>query len=78
MLNYGECKVKAEERAAAFNATIDKAYKIGSDYVFENSKEEYIGVLPLVVDTETGAIKGLWQYLLDKDMTMDDMTEIEF
>lgn len=78
MKSYEECRDIATERAEAFGASINKAYQLGNDYVFENADEEFIGVLPMVVSTETGDTSGLWQYLLDKDLTMDDMTEIDF
>ena len=77
MKTYEECKEIAIERAKAFNAQIDKAYKLGDSFVFDNSEEEYIGVLPMVVEAESGAIKGLWVYLNEKDLSMDDMTEID-
>lgn len=78
MKNYEECRDIAEKRAKAFGATTNKAYKLGNDYVFENADEEFIGVLPMVVSTETGDTSGLWQYLNANDMTMDDMQEIDY
>lgn len=78
MLDYRECKRIAQERAEAFNAEIDKAYKIGESYAFDSSKGEYVGILPMVVNTNSGETKGLWHYLNEVDLTMDDMQEIDF
>ena len=78
MLNYEESKAIAEERAKAFDAIVDKAFKLGDNYVFDSSKEEYAGVIPFVVDVNSGEIKDLWNYLNEADLTMDDMQEIEF
>lgn len=78
MLSYAECKEIAIKKAEDYNSTVDTAYKLGEDYVFSNSRESVIGILPVVVSTETGACKGLWPYLIDTDFTMDDMQEIEF
>lgn len=75
-MNYAECKEIAENKAKAFNATIDKAGKLGDDYVFDSS-EEYIGIFPVVVRSKGGKCTGLWQYLNENDMTMDDMQEVK-
>lgn len=78
MLEYQECKRIAQERAAAFGADIDKAYKLGGNYVFDSTQEEFAGIIPLVVDANSGEIQGLWHYLNEADLTMDDMQEIDF
>lgn len=78
MLSYEDCKKIAIKDAEGYNTTIDKAYTIGKDYAFENSKEELMGILPVVVLRETGDCTGLWAYLNKEDLTMDDMQEIEF
>ena len=78
MLGYEECKEIAQRRADEHKISIDKAYDIGNDYVFDNSADEAIGILPMVVNADNGEIKGLWLYLNDNDMTMDDMIEREF
>ncbi len=75
-MNYAECKEIAENKVKIFNATIGKAYKLGDDYVFDSS-EEYIGIFPVVVSSKDGKCTGLWQYLNENDMTMDDMQEVE-
>ena len=77
MKNYEECKEIALERAKDFNVTIDKAYKLGNGFVFDNSQEEFIGILPMVIDTSSGVAVDLWLYLNQTGLTMDDMTEIE-
>ena len=73
MLDYGKCKKIAENYAKNRGVKIDSASKIGEDYVFDNSKEKYIGILPFVVNAENGECGSLWHYLNNKDMTMDDM-----
>lgn len=78
MMNYEECKAIAENRAKSYDININAAYQLGENYVFDNTEEEYIGVLPMVVDVNTGEIKGLWRYLNEVNLTMDDMQEIEF
>lgn len=78
MMNYEECKAIAENRAKSYDINLNAAYQLGGNYVFDNTEEEYIGVLPMVVDVNTGEIKGLWRYLNEVNLTMDDMQEIEF
>ena len=78
MLNYKECKKIAIDHAKYFNATVDKAYRIGTDYAFDNSKEKFAGRIPFVVSAENGECVGLWSYLNDHDMSMDDMEEITY
>ena len=77
MLNYEECRERAINKANRYNTVIDKAYKLGESYVFDNSKEEFVGVLPVVVNPNNGEVSGLWNYLNEADLTMDDMQEIE-
>ena len=76
MMKYEECKKIAEEIADKYNVTIDKAYNIGNDFAFDTN-EEYEGVFPLVVCANDGFAMGIWQYVNDKDMSMDDMIERE-
>lgn len=78
MREYNECKEIALKKAEYHKITIDTAYKIGDDYAFDNSREEVIGILPFVVDADTGECVSLWYYLNDKDLTMDDMQDIDF
>lgn len=78
MKTYEECKEIAVERASAFDVAVDKAYKLGENYVFDSSTTQCVGVLPMVVDTENGNICGLWHYLNKAELSMDDMQEIEF
>lgn len=78
MLSYEDCKNIAKKDCDGFGATINKAFSIGKDYVFDNSEVEYMGILPIVVSSETGDCFGLWAYLNKEDLTMDDMQEIEF
>lgn len=77
MLTYSECKSIAQGKALTVNAIIDKAYSLGGNYVFD-TKEEYIGIFPIVVDTANGNIYRLWQFLNEYDMSMDDMQEVDF
>lgn len=76
MLEYKECKEIAEKRAEEYGSEIDAAYKIGNDYVFDNASGNWAGVFPFVVESETGNICGIWNYLVRTDKTMDDMQEI--
>ena len=78
MLPYQECKNIALESAKEYGISIDKAYSIGKDYVFEDSKEEHIGILPIVVSNKDGKCSGLWAYINRYNMSMDDMQEIDF
>lgn len=78
MFDYKKCKSIALGKAKDYNTTVDTAYKIGDDYVFENSKEEVLGVLPVVISSSNGACYSLWHYLNLKDKTMDDMEPIDF
>ena len=74
MLSYEECRKIAERKAAQYNVNISKAYTLGDAYVFETDVE-FTGAFPLVVD-KNGATYGLWHYLNEKDLTMDDMSEL--
>ena len=78
MLSYQQCKNIAVEALKEYGIEIDKAYSIGKDYVFEDSKEEHMGILPIVVSSKDGKCIGLWAYLNRYDMSMDDMRDIDF
>lgn len=78
MLSYEECKKTALKKAEECGIELDTAYSIGQDFVFESSKEEYIGILPVVVSSKDGQCMGLWPYLNQRDMSMDDMEKIDF
>lgn len=77
MISYEKSKQIAVDKAKQYNVVIDKAYKLKDAFVFENSKDDIVGVLPIVVDKE-GVCHGLWQYINDNNLTMDDMIECEF
>ena len=74
MLSFDECKAIAEEKAKEYGAEITAAYKIGNDFAFDTA-EKWVGVFPFTVDSETGEICGLWEYLCRTGKTMDDMQE---
>jgi len=76
MFSYEECKEIAQTRAEKYNVTINKAYSLGEDYVFD-SEVECDGIFPVVVKTEDGSCVGLWRYVNENDMSMDDMIERE-
>lgn len=80
MLSYEECKKAALKKAEECGIELDAAYSIGQDFVFvfESSKEEYISILPVVVSSKNGECMGLWPYLNQHDMSMDDMEKIDF
>ena len=78
MKSYQECREIAENRLNDSKIIINRAYRLGEDYVFDNKDEEYIGKLPVVVRSFNGDCWSLWQYLNEFDMYMDDMIEIEF
>lgn len=78
MAYYEEAKEAALSIASAYGIKLDKAYKLGDGYVFDSSTEEWVGIIPIAVDGKTGKTKSLWHYLNEKDLTMDDMEEIEF
>lgn len=75
MLNYTDCKKIADDRAQQYDITIDKAYRIGSDYAFD-ADVDAPGIIPLVVRTTDGECWGIWEYINHFNMTMDDMVEI--
>ena len=76
MMNYQECREIAENRLNDSNIIINRAYRLGEDFVFDNKDEEYIGKLPVVVRSINGECLPLWHYLNEFDMYMDDMIEI--
>lgn len=78
MLSYEECKKAAVKKAEEHGIELDTAYSIGQDFVFESSKEECIGILPVVVSRKDGQCMGLWPYLNQHDMSMDDMQKVDF
>ena len=77
MLTREECKAIALEKLDGYGIELDKVSTLKNAFVFENSKEEYMGILPIVVDTETGETSGLWHYLGKHDLTMDDIEEVQ-
>lgn len=78
MLSYEACKDIALKRAMDRGVVINKAYTLKGAFVFDDSTQEYAGVLPFVVDSLNGVCQGLWHYLNAKDLSMDDMVEREF
>lgn len=72
MLNYDNCKQIAIKKAESYGATLEKAYLINGDYAFD-TKEEFIGIFPVVIRKKNGDMFGLWEYLNKSDLTMDDM-----
>ena len=76
MKSFEECMEIARKKAEAVGVEITKAYSLGNGYVFDND-EEYLGVLPIVVDRETGETWGLWAYLNTHNLTMDDMVQVQ-
>ena len=78
MLSYEECKKIALEYAEYHNVVLDKAYSLGNGFIFDDSKNEYEGPFPVVVDAITGDIYGLWRYLNEKNLYLDNMKEHEF
>ena len=74
-MEYEEIKNIALSRAETYGVTIDKAYTLGDAFVFE-TKEEFVGTFPMVIDKQ-GNNYGLWYYLNEHDLTMDDMVERE-
>lgn len=77
MLSYETCKEIALKNAETFGAVINKAYKLKGAYVFDDDTSQYAGGIPIVVDAMNGSCFGLWRYLNDKNLTMDDMIECE-
>lgn len=75
MLSFDECKAIAENRAQEYGAEITKAYTIGSDFAFD-TEERFAGVFPVVVVAESGTVSGLWEYLVENNLTMDDMQDV--
>ena len=78
MLSYEECKAIAEEMVKGHNATLDKAYKLDDDYVFDNSEVTFEGLYPIVVCAEDGKCWGLWRYIKTFKKNTVKMIEIEF
>ncbi len=76
MLTYETCKNVAIKKAESFNNSISKAYILNGNYVFD-SDVECMGVLPVVVSRKTGETIGLWKYLYNNNLCMDDMKEID-
>ena len=74
-MTFEQAEEIATRKAEQHGATIDKVYKLGDAYVFD-TKEECMGIFPLVIDKE-GVRHGLWIYLQEHDLTMDDMVEVE-
>ena len=75
MLTFDECKAIADNRAQEYGTEITKAYKIGKDFAFDTD-EQFTGVFPFVVVAESGTASGLWEYLVENNLTMDDMQEV--
>lgn len=75
-LTLDDCYRIAVESLRGRGIELNKVYKLGDAYVFDNFKETWEGILPIVVEATSGDVSGLWQYLGDHDLTMDDMEEI--
>ena len=70
-----EARELAQMRAEQYGTTIAHVYTLGDAFVFE-ATEEFAGVFPLVVDKD-GERFGIWEYINEYDLTMDDMKEVE-
>ncbi len=78
MLTYSECKEIALSKAQEFGIELDKAYILGKGFVFESSKEECVGLFPIVVKKSDGECTGLWSYINKNNLSMDNMRECAF
>lgn len=78
MITYEEAKEIAVEIAGQIGATLDVAKEWPQAYVFDDSKHQYAGWIPMVIQKSDGGKYGYWHYMNEHNLKSDDLKDIPF
>ena len=72
MISYEKAKSIAMKQAALIGATLDTAAEFETFYMFDDSKNEYCGWIPMAVFKEDGHIENFGRLTLDMPKWLSD------
>ena len=78
MVSYEEAKKKALELLGDMAVHIDEAFETEDAYIFNDSKHEYVGWIPIVIGKSDGHRINYGEYMLGDDQTWTYKKKIKF
>ena len=78
MVSYEEAKKKALELLGDMAVHIDEAFETEDAYIFNDSKHEYVGWIPIVIGKSDGHRIHYSEYMLGDDQTWTYKKKIKF
>lgn len=78
MVTYEEAKKKALELLGDMAVHIDEAFETEDAYIFNDSKHEYVGWIPIVIGKSDGHRINYGEYMLGDDQTWTYKKKIKF
>ena len=78
MVNYEEAKKIALEILGDMAVHIDEAFETEDAYIFNDSKHEYVGWIPIVIAKSDGHRIHYGEYMLGDDQTWTYRKKIKF
>ncbi|WP_295134410.1 hypothetical protein [uncultured Catenibacterium sp.] len=78
MVNYEEAKKIALEILGDMAVHIDEAFETEDAYIFNDSKHEYVGWIPIVIGKSDGHRIHYGEYMLCDDQTWTYKKKIKF
>lgn len=78
MVSYEEAKKIALEILGDMAVHIDEAFETEDDYIFNDSKHEYVGWIPIVIGKSDGHRIHYGEYMLGDDQTWTYKKKIKF
>lgn len=78
MVSYEEAKKKALELLGDMAVHIDEAFETEDAYIFNDSKHEYVGWIPIVIGKSDGHRIHYGEYMLGDNQTWTYRKKIKF
>ena len=78
MVSYEEAKKIALEILGDMAVHIDEAFETEDAYIFNDSKHEYVGWIPIVIGKSDGHRINYGEYMLGDDQTWTYKKKIKF
>lgn len=78
MVSYEEAKKKALELLGDMAVHIDEAFETEDAYIFNDSKHEYVGWIPIVIGKSDGHRIHYGEYMLGDNQTWTYKKKIKF
>ena len=78
MVHYEEAKTIALELLGDMAVHIDEAFETEDAYIFNDSKHEYVGWIPIVIGKSDGHRIHYGEYMLGDDQTWTYKKKIKF